>query len=175
MLEREKQKELLEKLEKLDNLSDSAVLTLGMLDPDKYSDLLIKLALKKDGRKSNTGRKYNYPYAVSAIALLGLNKTKSATDALLKICCNKDYTDDIPFERDQLYEDREDFRYMFFMNALMALKKISEEHIDTREKIKQALKTTVLSPDFKMRVTYKSGKDDRHDYTKTVKKIIKNM
>ncbi|MBQ7045666.1 MAG: FAD-dependent oxidoreductase [Clostridia bacterium] len=175
LLDSSKRTELLNRLETLENASDGVILALGMLNPQKYSDLLINLALKKDGKKSVTGRKYNYPYAVSAIALLGLNKDKNAVDALLKICCNKDYTEAIPFTRDELYEDRSDFTYLFFMNALMSLKKIAAEHSDVRSKIKDSLKRIVAAPDFKMQVTYKSGKDDRHDYTQTVKKIIKNI
>lgn len=175
LLDAESKTKLLSKLESLKNLSHGVILALGMLDPQKYSKSLISLALNKDGTKSVTGRKYNYPYAVSAIALLGLNADVNATDALLKICCDKNYTDPIPFERDELYEDRGDFSYLFFMNALMSLKKIASAHPGVRNKIKSELSKTVASPDFKMQVTYKSGKDDRHDYTKTVKKIIKNI
>ncbi len=131
--------------------------------------VLMKMAADKSGETPVSGRKYNYPYALSAVTLLDLLGVGEALPVILPLVADRGYTDDIPFTPCELFEDREDLHFQYFLNGFAALCGFYRSFPALRDTIRQVMDARLDDPAFLLSVTGKSSKTVRIDYTALVR------
>lgn len=159
-----------------ETLSRHAALALGLagcegVDCAEAIPHLLRLAADKSGRTVNSGRKYNYPYALSAAVLLDLLGVREAVDVLLPLVADPSYAEEIPFDKCELTEDRADLAFQYFTQGLAALCGLYRRYPEEREKIARAVEARIYAEDFRMSVTGKASDTLRLDYTEKIRDL----
>ena len=160
-------------------LSRHAALALGLagcegVDCAEATAHLLQLAADKSGRTVNSGRKYNYPYALSAVVLLDLLGVREAVDVILPLVTDPAYTDAIPFDKCELTEDRQDLAFQYFTQGFAALCGLYRRYPEEREKIARGVEKRIFAEDFHLSVTGKASATLRIDYTEKIRTLWKN-
>lgn len=132
---------------------------------------LCEMAADKSGAMVQSGRKYNYPYALSAAVLLELLGVCEAIPLLLLFVSDPAYTAEIPFAACELTEDREDLAFQFFMQGFAALCGFYRRFPDCRAQIAAVMEKRLNAPDFCMRVSGKATSVVKIDYTEKVRRL----
>ena len=162
-----------------ENLRRHAALALGLAGCEgtecaEAIPHLLTMAGDKSGRTVNSGRKYNYPYALSAAVLLELLGVREAVEVLLPLAADPSYTDEIPFEKCELTEDRQDLAFQYFTQGFAALCGLYRRFPGERPKIAASVEARIFADDFRLRVTGKASDTLRIDYTEKIRTLWQN-
>jgi len=153
-----------------------AALALGLAGCEgaKYDEAiphLLEMAQDKSGETIMGGRKYNYPYALSAAVLLDLLGVREGVDVLLPLVADPAYAAEIPFEPCELTEDREDMIYQYTLQGFSALCGLYRRFPEERARIAAAMDSRLGAEDFHLSVTGKAANTVRIDYTAKVRAL----
>ena len=159
-----------------ETLRRHAALALGLagcegVKCDEAIPHLIKLAQDMSGTTILGGRKYNYPYALSAAVLLDLLGVREAVDVLIPFVADPDYAAEIPFTPCELTEDREDMYFQYTLQGFSALCGLYRRFPEERARIAAAIDGRLNSEDFHISVTGKAANTVRIDYTEKVRAL----
>ena len=117
-----------------------------------------------------SSRKYNYPYALSAISALGKLKCEEVLPQLCDIlACRVTYS----VKYSEFMEDDEDIRFEYFLHAMVAICEICGD-FKKYEKIRSFISNIIYDTDFKLTVSGKANKYKRIDYTETVRRYFES-
>ena len=132
---------------------------------------LLIMAADKSGRVPHSGRKYNYPYAISAAVLLEMLGVREAVDAVIPFVEDPGYAAEIPFEKCELTEDREDVIFQYTLQGLIVLCGLGRKFPAEWARIASVIEKRIYAPDFCLRVTGKATDTVRLDYTEKIRGI----
>lgn len=135
--------------------------------------VLLEIAADKSGYVVDSGRKYNYPHAISAAVVLEMLGVREVIDILLPWITDPVYADGIPFTACELTEDLEDHRFQHFLQAFGALCGLYKRFPRERGRIAAAIDGRIDREDFNLTVTGKMTRVVRIDYTEKVRTIWK--
>jgi len=161
-------------------LRSHAVLALGLsgcrgISCGEAIPYLLTMAADKSGRMPHSSRKYNYPYAISAAVLLELLGVKEAINVVLPILADPCYAAEIPYEKCELTEDREDVIFQYTLQGFMVLCGLGRKFPEEWPRITSVIEKRIFAPDFHLSITGKGADTVRLNYTEKIRTIWKKF
>lgn len=165
--------ELIEWLkEKDDKLVFNASVALALLNHDAGIDQLLQAVNNHNPYRPKTSRKYNFPWGVTAIYLLGRLQTVSAIPIISNIFKHHEVLLNDQVEFDDLIMDMNDYRFQYITHAIKALSHIAQHDNALLAEIKETIFTVLNDPNFKLEILMKnSGNLENNTYNMTERVI----
>ncbi|MBE6560776.1 MAG: FAD-dependent oxidoreductase [Ruminococcaceae bacterium] len=132
---------------------------------------LLVMTADKSGKVPHSGRRYNYPYAISAAVLLEMLGVKEAIDAVIPFVEDPDYAAEIPYEKCELTEDQDDVIFQYTLQGFVVLVGLGKKFPEEWDRIAAVIDKRLYAEDFHLSITGKGLDTVRLDYTDKIRRL----
>lgn len=144
-----------------ENLKKHTAFAMAMLGSEEANPILRDMVISRDGLMLKDCRKNNNLRGFMAIYWLGRLRDREITEELIRLISDPNEIEKSVYNRTDVQTTRykihayNDVYFQFMSQAVMALIRIGDAHVDLRPQIEQAFKQTFSTDDYYYRITEK--------------------